>query len=110
MLTIGSQIGEAHGVTVLAAGHIPQVHGAGPQGPLDRHRAGHLLRQNIPANPPGDISHIRTGYLVWHLDADGLSHDVVRPRLFLSIDASNWTEHAKTTTSLSERPLPTRLA
>ncbi|MBA4799635.1 MAG: metallophosphoesterase [Rhizobiales bacterium] len=94
----------AHGVAALAAGHIHK-HTQHDHKGLRIITAPATSFVNMPANPPSDISHMRTGYLVWHLDADGLHHEVVRPRLFLSIDASNWTEHAKTTTSLPERPL-----
>ncbi|SMC70917.1 metallophosphoesterase [Rhizobium sp. RU36D] len=93
-----------HGVAVLAAGHIHR-HTVHDYKGLAIVTAPATSFVNMPASPPSDISHMRTGYLLWHLDADGLRHQVVRPRLFISIDASNWTEQAKTTTSLPERPL-----
>lgn len=95
----------AHGVAALAAGHIHK-HTVRDYKGLRIVTAPATSFVNMPATPPSDISHMRTGYLVWHFDADGLYHQVVRPRLFVSIDASNWTEEAKTTTSLPERPLP----
>lgn len=98
-----------HGVTVLAAGHIHK-HTVRDHKGLLIVTAPATSFVNMPTNPPTDISPMRTGYLIWHLDAEGLRHEVVRPRLFVSIDASNWTEQAKTTTSLPERPLPTRFA
>lgn len=99
----------AHSVAVLAAGHIHR-HTVSNYNGLPIVTAPATSFVNMPASPPNDISHMRTGYLVWHFDADGLRHQVVRPRLFLSIDASNWTEQAKTTTSLPERPLQARFS
>ena len=94
----------SHGVATIAAGHIHR-HTVSDYKGLSIVTAPATSFVNMPAQPPADISHMRTGYLVWTLDENGLRHQVVRPRLFLSIDASNWTEQAKTTTSLPERPL-----
>lgn len=94
----------AGGVVAIASGHIHRHR-------VQDHRGMALVTApttsfvNMQPHSPVDITPLRTGYLVWQFDADGLVHRVVRPPLFLSIDASNWTETAKTTTTLPERPL-----
>jgi 3',5'-cyclic AMP phosphodiesterase CpdA len=94
----------SHRVAVLCAGHIHRYSMRDYKGlPIVTAPATSFF--NKSSNPHGDIDHGRAGYLVWRLDADGLHHEVVRPPLFLTIDASNWNEHAKTTTSLPERAL-----
>ncbi len=94
----------AHGVAAISAGHIHRYSSRDYKG-LAIVTAPATSFFNKWSNLKGDICQGRAGYLVWRLDANGLHHELVRPPLFLSIDASNWTEHAKTTTSLPERPL-----
>jgi 3',5'-cyclic AMP phosphodiesterase CpdA len=92
------------GVTALASGHIHR-HSVNDYKGMAIVTAPATSFVNMPANPPGDISHMRLGYLIWQLDASGLNHTIIRPRLFISIDASNWTDEAKTTTTLPARSL-----
>jgi hypothetical protein len=58
---------------------------------------------NAGLRPNADPAASRTGYLRWSFDGHTLRHDLVRPRLFQSVDMSNWTEAARTTTSLPPR-------
>lgn len=60
---------------------------------------------NIPAVPQSNVTPMRAGYLLWQYDGSGLRHEVIRPGLFMTIDASNWTESASTTTTMPERRL-----
>ena len=92
------------GVIAIASGHIHR-HTAQDYRGLPIVTAPATSFVNMPKAPPADISHMRTGYLVWHFDADGLRHQMVRPQLFMSVDASNWAETARTTTNLPPRPL-----
>ena len=59
----------AHGVTALAAGHIHKRYTEREHKGLRIVTAPATSFVNMPANPPSDISPMRTGYLVWHLDA-----------------------------------------
>jgi hypothetical protein len=94
----------AHGVAAISAGHLHRYSLHNYKGlPVVTAPATSFF--NKASNQQGDLSQGRAGYLVWRLDAHGLHHELVRPPLFLTIDASNWTDAAKTTTSLPERPL-----
>lgn len=92
------------GVLAIAAGHIHQH-------TVTDHRGMQIVTApatsfvNAGLLPPTDLSASRTGYLRWSFDGQTLRHRVVRPRLFQSVDMSNWAEAAKTTTSLPPRRL-----
>ncbi|MBL8574932.1 MAG: metallophosphoesterase [Hyphomicrobiaceae bacterium] len=96
----------AGGVAAIAAGHIHCYKQQAWQG-LPIVTAPGTSFANLPASFPPGWSRARTGYLVWHYDGQSLSHRLVEPRLFMTVDASNWTDDAKTTTSLPPRPLST---
>lgn len=92
------------GVAAIAAGHIHRHTVSDWQGiPIVTAPATAFV--NVPADPPASMLPLRTGYLRWRFDGETLGHQVIRPRLFLSTDASNWTETARTTTTLPPRPL-----
>jgi 3',5'-cyclic AMP phosphodiesterase CpdA len=46
----------------------------------------------------------RPGYLVWTLDGNKISHELVEPRLMIGQDTSRWTDVGGTTTNLPPRP------
>jgi 3',5'-cyclic AMP phosphodiesterase CpdA len=92
------------GVLAIAAGHIHQ-HTARVHRGMQIVTAPSTSFFNVAAKPPVDPEAARTGYLRWTYDGTALTHEVIRPPLFMSFDMSNWTKAAKTTTSLPPRPL-----
>lgn len=96
------------GVLAIAAGHIHHHTVAAHRG-MQIVTAPSTSFFNVAAKSPVDPEAARTGYLRWTYDGRTLTHNVVRPPLFLSVDMSNWTKTAKTTTTLPPRPLTTAL-
>jgi 3',5'-cyclic AMP phosphodiesterase CpdA len=92
------------GVAAIASGHIHRYSSRDHRG-MAIVTAPSSSFVNIPASPPADLTDRRIGYLIWELDGAGLRHHFIRPRLFMSTDASNWTEENRTTTNLPPRPL-----
>jgi 3',5'-cyclic AMP phosphodiesterase CpdA len=93
-----------HGVTAIAAGHIHR-HTATEHRGLSIVTAPGTSFANLPAVPSAGWTRARAGYLVWRWDGRTLSHHCVEPRLFMTVDASNWTDAAGTTTNLPPRPI-----
>lgn len=92
------------GVSAIASGHIHRYSSRDYRG-MAVVTSPSSSFVNIPASAKGDLTARRTGYLIWQFDETGLHHQFVRPRLFMSTDASNWTEASGTTTNLPPRPL-----
>lgn len=92
------------GVLAIAAGHIHH-HTSSIHRGMQIVTAPSTSFVNAGLLPQQDLTASRTGYLRWTYDGQILSHQVIRPRLFQSVDMSNWTEAAKTTTTLPPRPL-----
>lgn len=94
----------AGGVLAIAAGHIHQH-------TVTAHRGMQIVTApatsfvNAGLLPSLNLGSARTGYLRWQFDGQTLRHEVIRPRLFQSVDMSNWTEAARTTTNLPSRRL-----
>lgn len=98
----------AGGVLAIAAGHIHR-HSVADWGGMAVVTAPATSFVNVPDGPVSAMRPLRTGYLRWSYDGFTLSHSVIRPRLFMSTDASNWTEADRTTTTLPPRPLAAAL-
>lgn len=96
----------AGGVAAIAAGHIHCYKQQSWRG-LPIITAPGTSFANLPPSFPPGWSRARTGYLVWRFDGETLAHQLVEPGLFMTVDASNWTDAARTTTSLPPRPLAT---
>ncbi len=96
------------GVVSIAAGHIHRHSVASHRG-MQIVTAPGTSFVNAALLPQNDPQAVRTGYLRWTYDGLILRHDVIRPRLFISHDVSNWAELAKTTTTLPPRALTTPL-
>ena len=47
----------------------------------------------------------RPGYLIWRLDGERITHELVEPRLMIAQDTSRWTDIGGTTTTMPPRPL-----
>lgn len=92
------------GVLAISAGHIHR-HTVTDWGGIKIVTAPSTSFVNVPDTPATRMLPLRTGYLRWTYDGDSLCHSVIRPRLFMSTDASNWTEADRTTTTLPPRPL-----
>jgi 3',5'-cyclic AMP phosphodiesterase CpdA len=93
----------AGGVAAIAAGHIHRYTVADWHG---------IAVVTAPATafvtrpkPPAPAAHHRTGFLVWRCDGTALTHALVEPPQFLTLDASAWTDTTGTSTDLPERPL-----
>lgn len=93
-----------NGVLAIAAGHVHQHSVCNYRG-MQIVTAPGTSFFNAGLLEATDLAASRTGYLRWTFDGHSLRHVVVRPALFQSVDMSNWTEAAKTTTSLPPRPL-----
>jgi 3',5'-cyclic AMP phosphodiesterase CpdA len=98
----------AGGVVAIAAGHIHR-HTVQDYRGMQIVTAPSTSFFNVAAKPLVDPESARTGFLRWTFDGSTLRHKVIRPRLFISVDMSNWTEAAKTTTNLPPRPLASPL-
>jgi 3',5'-cyclic AMP phosphodiesterase CpdA len=98
----------AGGALAIAAGHIHR-HSVADWGGMTVVTAPATSFVNVPDGPVPAMRPLRTGYLRWSYDGFTLSHSVIRPRLFMSTDASNWTEADRTTTTLPPRPLAAAL-
>ncbi|WP_165455767.1 metallophosphoesterase family protein [Paracoccus subflavus] len=96
------------GVLAIAAGHIHR-HSVAEWDGMAVVTAPATSFVNVPDGPVSAMRPLRTGYLLWSYDGINLRHSVIRPRLFLSTDASNWTEADRTTTTLPPRPLAAAL-
>jgi hypothetical protein len=96
----------AHGVSAIAAGHIHRYKVFDHRG-MPIVTAPGTSFSNLPANPPPGWTRARAGYLVWRWDGTTLTHELVEPRLFMTVDASNWTDLGGTTTNLPPRPIAT---
>jgi hypothetical protein len=46
----------------------------------------------------------RPGYIIWRLDGDAITHELVEPRLMIAQDTSRWTDIGCTTTNMPLRP------
>jgi 3',5'-cyclic AMP phosphodiesterase CpdA len=98
----------AGGALAIAAGHIHR-HSVADWGGMTVVTAPATSFVNVPDGPVPAMRPLRTGYLRWSYDGFTLSHSVIRPRLFMATDASNWTEADRTTTTLPPRPLAAAL-
>jgi 3',5'-cyclic AMP phosphodiesterase CpdA len=92
------------GVLAIASGHIHH-HTAVIHRGMQIVTAPSTSFFNAGLSPPIDPAAARTGYLRWTYDGVRLRHEVIRPRLFVCADMSNWVDADKTTTTLPPRPL-----
>jgi 3',5'-cyclic AMP phosphodiesterase CpdA len=95
------------GVKVIACGH------------LHVYRRVRYRGMQIVWAPPTAMVHMqrqwkqwrrwaRPGYLLWTLDGQRISHELIEPRLMLAQDTSRWTDVGGTTTNMPPRPLTRR--
>ncbi len=92
------------GVITIAAGHIHR-HTVKDYKGLPIVTAPGTSFSNIPKTIPAGWTRARAGYLVWTYDGTALTNRLVEPRLFMTVDASNWTDATGTTTNLPRRLL-----
>ena len=59
----------------------------------------------MPENARRFDGEARSGYVVWHLDGERHTHELVRPPLFLDLDLTNWRKQEGSSTGLPPRPL-----
>jgi 3',5'-cyclic AMP phosphodiesterase CpdA len=91
------------GVAAIAAGHIHRYSVADWHG-IAVVTAPPTAFVNLP-KPPVLSPRRRAGYLEWTVADGALTHRLIEPPHFLTLDASSWTDATATSTNLPERPL-----
>lgn len=94
------------GVAAIAAGHMHRYRVQAYRGiAVVTAPATAFVIASEPA--PARTRPDRAGYLVWRFDGATVTHELVEPPLFMTLDVGNWIESRGTTTKLPPRPLET---